>query len=161
MSNGFSGRRFGIYGKSDVYSDLFDIKTPFRWKLQTQSCFWVKSGFCCSRTAANFPRTFEARFGKFRVESTLGKMESCFFFYPMWDTPFSFFFFWRSKVAKFFFFVFFCESVINFAKAQKRKRDNSLRCDLSSHIPSWAPYPLVHCCHVGGQHRNITPWRVQ
>ena len=95
MSYGFSDRRFGIYAKSYVYSDIFDIKTPFWWKLQTQSCFWAKSCVCCSRTAANFPRTFETRFEKFRVESTLGKMESCFVWfskYIMWDTPFRHFF---------------------------------------------------------------------
>ena len=92
MSYGFSDSRFRIYAKSCLYSDHFDIKTPLWRKLQARSCFWAKSCFCCSRTAANFPRTFETRFGKFMVESTLGIMESCFCFWfskhTMWDTPF-------------------------------------------------------------------------
>ena len=73
--------------KGCIYSDIFGIKIRFWWKLHTKSCFWSKSCFCCSRTADCVSRTFDTRFGKFRVESTWGEMEFGFF-YPMWDTPF-------------------------------------------------------------------------
>ena len=74
----FSDCRFGIYAKSCIYSNMFGIKIRFWWKVYNQSCFWSKSCFCCSRTADSVSRTFDTRFGKFRVENTLGEMEFVF-----------------------------------------------------------------------------------
>ena len=62
--------------------------THFYGELGTKSCFWPKSCFCCSRTACNGSEKTKLAVGLEMFESPPRYLESCFFFDPMWATPF-------------------------------------------------------------------------
>ena len=66
----FSESRFGIYAKSCVYSDFFGMNDDFLWNLGPESCFWLKSCFCVSRTAKTVPDRTDPGVGFALVEST-------------------------------------------------------------------------------------------
>ena len=72
---------FGIYAQSYVYMEVFGINMGFYGDLEIKSCFWSKSCFCSSRTAASFPDQTDPGFWFAAVESTPDWLESCFLFW--------------------------------------------------------------------------------
>ena len=56
--------------KSYVRRGVFGIIINFYGKLGSNSCFWQKSCFCCSRTAASVAHQTDSGFGFAMVEST-------------------------------------------------------------------------------------------